>query len=441
MKVANSSNSLPLVSYKPRSKTLYIFLSLLLVALLFTSACKKSDPESRPIVTVQPAGVQKTDLVQTVESEATLFPVNQAAITPKVSAPVKQFYVNRGSRVKQGQLLAVLENNDLAAAAIENRGMLEQAQAAYSSSTRASLPEEWKKAELDTNAAKQVFEAEQKLYSSREDLFKQGALPRKDLDQAGVALTQARNQFEVAQQHLEALHQVTRADQLKSAKAQLESARGKFMGATAQLHYSEIHSPISGIIADRPLYAGETALAGVPMLVIVDSSKIVAKAHLAQQQAALVKVGNAAQITLPGEEKTIEGKVTVVSPTVDANSTTIEVWVQADNSDGILRPGTSTHLSIAVGEMPTATVVPSDSILTSADGKTSVMLVGKDRIAHLTEVKLGVRQGSSTQILEGVKPGDTVVASGAYGLPDGTAVQFATPDSSTAHRKSDGKEE
>jgi multidrug efflux pump subunit AcrA (membrane-fusion protein) len=399
-------------------------LPLAFCLLLTVSACKKDEAESKPIVTVQTAMVANTDLVQTVESEATLYPVNQAAITPKVSAPVKQFYVDRGSRVKRGQLLAVLENSDLSAAAIENRGSLEQAQAAYSSATRATLPEEWKKAELDASASRQLLEAEQKLYSSREDLYHQGALPRKDLDQAALALTQARNQYEVAQQHLDALHAIGKADQLKSARAQLDAARGKFMGATALLHYSEIHSPISGVVADRPLYAGETAFAGVPMLVIVDSSRIIAKAHLAQQQAALVRVGNRASITLPGQEDAIAGTVTVVSPTVDANSTTIEVWVQADNPEGNLHPGTSAHLSIAVARTPQARIVPSDAVLTG-EGKTSVMLVGSGNIAHLTEVKLGIRQGASTQILEGVKPGDIVVASGAYGLPDGTQIQTA----------------
>jgi HlyD family secretion protein len=413
-----------------RRESLYLPLVIGSLFLAMT-ACKKNEAETKPVVTVQTAVVQQTDMVQTVESEATLYPINQAAITPKVSAPVKQFYANRGSRVKQGQLLAVLENRDLSAAAIENRGGLEQAQAAYSSATRSSLPEEWKKAELDASAARQVLEAEQKLYSSREDLYKQGALPRKELDQAGLALTQARNQNEVAQQHLVALQAVGKTDQLKSAKAQLESARGKYMGATALLHYSEIHSPINGIVADRPLYAGETAAAGVPMLVIVDSSKIIAKAHLAQEQAALVKFGDAAEITIPGEQKPVAGKVTVVSPTVDANSTTIEVWVQADNPEGNLHPGSSAHLSIAVAKLPGATIVPADSVLTSGEGKKSVMVVGKDNIAHQVEVKVGIREGSSIQIAEGVKAGDTVVASGAYGLADGTQVQVGAPSAET----------
>ena len=75
-----------------------------------------------------------------VSAEAILFPLEQAAITPKISAPVKKFLVKRGSRVHAGELLAVLENEDLAAAATDNHGALEQAQATYQTTTGAGLP-------------------------------------------------------------------------------------------------------------------------------------------------------------------------------------------------------------------------------------------------------------------------------------------------------------
>src|SRR5207253_1458211 len=80
-------------------------------------------------------------------------------------------------------------------------------------------------------SAKVTLEAQQKLYDSREDLYKQGALPRKDLDQAAVALTQAKNQYELAQRHLDALMAVSKQQELKSAAGQLQSAKGKYLGA------------------------------------------------------------------------------------------------------------------------------------------------------------------------------------------------------------------
>ena len=411
-------------------------------SLVFLFACKSNTAEKKPIVSVQTAVVQKGDLVETVEAEATLFPIQQAAITPKISAPVHKFFVNRGQRVRKGELLAELENRDLAAAAMENKGGYEQAEASYSTTTKSSLPEEWKKAELDANLAKQSLEAEQKLYSSREELYKQGALPRKELDTASVALTQARSQYEVAQQHLNALRAVGKQDQLKSASGQLTAARGKYLGASAQLSYSEIRSPIDGVVAERPLYQGETAVAGTPLITIIDASQVIAKAHIPQEQAAKLKVGNPAALTVPGEDQTFPGKIIVVSPAVDPNSTTVEIWVQLANPKQQLRPGTSGHLSMEAKKITDATLVPTESIVTQPDTGAVVFVVGKDNIAHQTPVKVGAEQGKQAQILDGVKPGETVVTSGAYGLPDGVQVQAqASASSESKGSEKSGKKE
>ena len=394
------------------------FLSLL-------SSCSKNTGEKEPVVPVQVTTVEKTTLQRTVTAEAVLFPLQQSAIVPKISAPVKAFYVKRGSRVRKGQLLAVLENRDLAAAAQENQGAYNQAEATYATTTSAQLPEEIQKAQLDTQAAKQMLDAQQKIYNSRQELFQQGAIPRKELDQAGVDLTQARNQYQIAQKHLDALMATGKQQALKSAAGQLESAKGKFMGAEAQMSYSQIRSPIDGVVTDRPLYPGEMAAAGTPIVTVMDISQVIAKAHIPQPEAALLKVGDKATITVPGESDPIDAKVTVVSPALDPNSTTVEIWVQAKNQDQRLKPGTSVQVSMVAQTIPDALVIPAAALLTGQDGATSVMVVGSDNRAHQKTVSVGTRQGDQVQITEGLQPGDRVIASGAYGLPDNTQVTVA----------------
>ncbi|HTZ96502.1 MAG TPA: efflux RND transporter periplasmic adaptor subunit [Terriglobales bacterium] len=398
-----------------------------LTFLMFVSACSKEPREKEPVVAVQVVAVVKKTLNHTMTAEAILFPLKQSAITPKISAPVRTFYVQRGSHVHMGELLAVLENKDLAAAAQDAKGAYDQAQASYEINTAADLPAEMQKAELEAKAAKQALEAQQKVYDSRQDLFQQGALPRKELDQSGVELTQARNQYAIAQEHLDALLAIGKQQTLKSAAGQLESAKGKYVGAEAQLGYSEIRSPIDGVIADRPLYAGEMAAAGTPLLTVMDMSQVVARAHIPQADAALLKLGDEATITVPGEEEVVRGKVTVISPALDPNSTTVEVWIQAKNPEQRLKPGTSIHLSVLAREIKDARVIPAASLLTAEDGSTSVMLAGADGRAHQRPVKVGVRQGDDVQILEGVQPADRVVAAGAYGLPDNAKITIEQP--------------
>ena len=395
-----------------------------LVLLVFLSACSKEPAAKEPMVSVQVTPVEKTTIEHNVAAEAVLFPLAQSGIVPKISAPIKTFMVKRGSRVHKGELLAVLEHEDLAAAAQDTKGTYDQAQATYEISTGADLPAEMQKAQLEMHAAKQTLDAQQKVYDSRQELFQQGALPRKELDQAGVDLTQARNQYEMAQKHLEAMQAIGKQQTLKSAAGQLESAKGKYLGAAAQLRYSAIRSPINGVIADRPLYPGEMAAAGTPLLTVMDISQVVARAHVPQPDAALLKLGDPATISAPGEGRPIDGKITVISPALDPNSTTVEVWVQAQNPEQRLKPGTSVQLSMLVETIPDALVIPAASLLTAEDGTSSVMLAGPDNRAHQRTVKIGVRHGDQVQIVEGLQSGDRVVASGAYGLPDKTRIKI-----------------
>jgi multidrug efflux pump subunit AcrA (membrane-fusion protein) len=399
------------------------FVSLAIANLLaLFAACSKVPADKEPTVSVQAVTAEKTTLQQTVVTQAVLFPLQQAAITPKISAPVHKFYVNRGSKVHKDQLLAQLENRDLAASSEENKGALEQAQAAYETTTAASLPEELQKAQLDMEAAKKTLDAQQKVYDSRQELFQQGALPRKELDQSGVDLTQARNQYDIAKKHFDALQAIGKQQALKSAAGQLQAAKGKYMGAEAQLSYSEIRSPIDGFVTDRPLYPGEMAAAGVPVITVMDTSQVIAKAHIPQPDAAVLKIGDKATLTVPGETDPVEGKVTIISPALDPNSTTVEIWVQAPNRKQKLKPGTSVQVTMIAQTLNDAIAVPAESVLTAQDGTTTVMVIDPDNRAHQTSVRTGIRQQDKIQIIEGVQEGQRVISTGAYALPDKTKV-------------------
>ena len=405
------------------------------LALAFLASCSDKAKDTDTAVPVQIVAVERTTMQQKVTAEAVLFPIAQSAIVPKISAPVQKFLVNRGSHVRKGQLLAVLENRDLAAAAQENKGAYTQAEATYAITTAADLPQQMQKAELDAQAAKQALDAQQKIFNSRQQLFREGALPRKELEQSGVDLTNARNQYEIAQKHLDSLRGTGEAQLARSAQGQLESAQGKFRGAEAQLQYSEIRSPINGVVTERPLYPGEMASAGTPLLTIMDISQVVARAHIPQTEAVLLKRGDNATVSAPGLEEPIPGKVALVSPALDPNSTTVEIWVQCKNPKEVLRPGTSAQITMTARTVQDALAIPVASLLAAQDGTTSVMVAGSDGKAHQQNVKAGFRDGDKVQILEGLQAGQKIVGAGAYGLPDNSKITASEAKPETNDQK------
>jgi HlyD family secretion protein len=422
MNLNRPADNLHRIHKKPRDLRM-LLTAATAAGLVFAVACSSGKADNEPVVSVQATAVEKTTIEHTLATEAILFPHAQAAIVPKISAPVAKFLVKRGSTVHRGEVLAVLENRDLSAAAQDTKGAYEQAQAAYTTTTGASLPEEIQKAEADLQQAQQALDAQEKVFQSRQQLFDQGALPRKELDQSRVDVTQARNQYAIAKKHFESLNAITKQQELRAAEGQLQSAKGKYLGAEAQLSYSEIRSPIDGVITDRPLYPGEMATAGTPLLTVMDTAAVIAKAHVPQADAAAMKLGDKGTITAPGLEEPVEGKVTVVSPALDPNSTTVEIWLEAKNPKRQLKPGTSVPLTIMLQTIKDALVVPANSVITAQDGSSAVMLAGPDGRAHQKAVKLGVRQGDDVQILEGVTESDKVVTNGAFGLPDNTKIK------------------
>lgn len=399
---------------------------LIFTLVLFFVGCSGGEKEPEPEVTVQAAPVEKADISRVINADAIIFPLAQAMITPKVSAPVRRFLVNRGQKVRKGQLLAELENRDLSAARLDNQGAYEQAQATYETSVGATLPEDIQKANLDVDTAQKALDAAQKVYSSRESLYQQGALPRKELDDAGVTLAQATSQFNQAKKHLDSLNAVVKQQTMKSAQGQLTSAKGKYLGAEAQLSYTEIRSPIDGWITDRPLYPGEMASTSAPLLTVMDISSVIAKAHIPQADAMLLRQGDKATITVPGVDP-VPATVTVVSPALDPNSTTVEIWVQAKNANQQLRPGTTAQISVTSQTVHDALVVPASALLNASGNKAQVMVIDQQSKAQSRDVQTGIQSQDDVQIVGGLKPGEQVVTQGAYGLPDKTKVKVEKP--------------
>jgi multidrug efflux pump subunit AcrA (membrane-fusion protein) len=399
--------------------------------------CSAKPPEAtaekQAEFTVDVAPVLLSEIQQKVSGDAVLYPVDQAAIVPKIASPVKKFYVERGAHVRAGQLLAELEDRDLSSAVAESAAAAAQADATYETTAKATVPQEVQKAELDMRTAKDAMDAQQKVYDSRVELFKQGAIAQKDVNDAQVALAQARSTYEIARKHVEDLQGFARDTEIKAAAAQRDAAKAHEQSAQAQLSYAKITSPIDGVVTDRPLYAGEMPQSGAPLITVMNTSQIVARMHLAPQDAAQLKVGDPANLIVPGGAP-IPAKVTQISPALDAGGTTVEVWIQAANPDGKLKPGSSMRAEAIAKTVPDALVVPYSSVMRSASGAPYVIVVDSENIPRKKPVTLGVRDAANVQVLDGVASGERVITTGAFELAkldpdefDKTKVKIAPP--------------
>jgi RND family efflux transporter MFP subunit len=181
-------------------------------------------------------------------------------------------------------------------------------------------------------------------------------------------------------------------------------------------------------VTDRPLFSGEMANAGQPIVTVMDVSTLIAKIHLSPEQAAALKCGDDAEVDIPGEQGPVTGKVTLISPALDAGSTTLEVWVAVPNKDAKFKVGTSVHVFVSSRTVKNALCVPNEALIATKTGDSAVMVIGADGVASQKAVKTGISDEHDTQIVSGLAAGDQIVTKGAYGMDDGTKVKIAAAD-------------
>jgi multidrug efflux pump subunit AcrA (membrane-fusion protein) len=397
------------------------------------TGCKKSAADEdadtgASAVSVQAEHPTVGPISEEIAADAILAPLAQAALAPKINAPIRAEYVQRGAHVHKGQLLLTLEDRDLQGNALDSDGAVTSAQAAYTTATQATIPEDVQKAQLDVDQAKANLEVANRTAEERKRLLREGAIAGRDTDTAIAAAVQAQATYAAAVKHLQSVENTTRHTDAQSAQGQLTSARGRRMNADAQISYASLRSPIDGVVTDRPLFPGETATAGTPAITVMDTSSLIAKLHIAQASAQKLHVGDRADLAVPGIDEPQPATVSFISPALDPGSTTVEVWLKLANPEDRFKVGTPVHAALHGTSIRSAVQVPANAIVPGEDGGTNVLVVAADSTAKKRAVKVGIRTADKVQILAGVTPADTVITEGGYGLDDGTKVKIGAKD-------------
>src|SRR5262245_36551611 len=404
-------------TFHPAEAGRHVLIALIAVgpSFLLFGCSTKEEEESGPVVTIDVAPVLNSQIQRIIRAPGLIFPLQQAAIVPKITAPIKKMYVEKGANVRAGQLLVELDNAVLESAAREAEAAYLAAQATFETTARATVPQDAQKAELELQSARTAIDAAQAVYESRQRLLEQGAIAQKDVNDARVNFTQAQTQFEIAQRRLDDLRKFGNDQALKNATAQRDQARARRDAAAALLSYSRITSPIDGVVTDRPLFAGETPQRGSPVVTVMDLSRVIARVHIPPLEAAELKVGNEANV-IGADNTAVAGTVTQISPALDPSNTTLEIWVQADNPGDHLKPGTSVRVELIAKTVANALVVPRGALLTSGSGATSVIVIDPQNKPHKKSVTTGIRDAGSVQITEGLDRGQRVATTGAFEL-------------------------
>jgi RND family efflux transporter MFP subunit len=352
---------------------------------------EKEDPARQ----VRVARAEQGRLSRTISVAGTLAADEQAQLATKVAGRLERVYVDIGSRVTRGQVIARLVPTDFELRMQQAESALAQAR------TQLGLPPGGPDAIVPPEQTAVVRQAAATLKQAQltrdrmARLFGQQLIPQSDLDTADAALGVAEGRYQEAVETAR-----TRQGLLSQRISELAIAR-------QQLTDSVLTAPFDGAIRDRLANAGDYVAAGTPVAVLVRIHPLRLKLAVPERESAGVKVGQPVELTVEGDPIRHTGRIARMSPAITEANRTLLVEAEVPNPDGSLRPGSFARAEIVVEAADPAVLVPASAIVTFA-GIDKVIGVENGKAVE-KRVKTGRRSGERVEIVEGVKAGEEVV--------------------------------
>lgn len=404
------------------------FLSFFLMLYLLgcsASDAQKKEEEVAPEVTVKVTRVERRKVVGFVSGVGPIYPLEQATVSSMLSASVKELKVQKGSEVQKGDLIAILENQNLELAKSRAEADLKSTQASFQKVKSGSRPEEIKQAEASVNSARASLNNAQAELDRKTQLFQREAISRKDYEQARVDLETARSNYQTAIQNLQLLKKGSRKEDLEAAWDLVLQKKSELELAQIDLDRSLIRSPLTGVVTEQFVYPGEVVDIKAPIVTIMKLDEVIVRAHFTPEDASQVKAGSEAQVMVKVyPDKVFEGRVIQIGSVLDPTNGTVEIWVQVPNREKELKIGDYATVKVITRVYPDSLVIPKQAaLLDEQTSRAMVMVVDKDSIARSREIVRGVINDGFVQILKGLEEGEIVITEGVYGLPDGTKVK------------------
>jgi HlyD family secretion protein len=398
--------------------------STLLVFSVFLVGC--SHPEENPpkaVVNVKVARAEVADIQLTVQAPATIFPREQANISARITAPILNLKARKGDAIRTGQALAVLENRDAEAQQAEASASLADAEASLQKTSAGTLPTDIERARGQLETAEAARNLAQKNYDRRKDLFSQGAIPNRDLLTSETELSQAKTAYDVAKRTLNLEQQSGKTD-VVIAQTRVQQAKARQSLASAQLQFTELHSPLTGTITEQFMYPGDMAKPDAPIFTVMDLSVAIARVQVPESDARRVARGQSCRFSTPDQASdSARGTITVVNQAIDQMRRTVEVWCEIANPQTTLKAGTFGSVSILIGKVEHGIVLPESAVqFKEGSSQGTAVIVDEKHVAHLREVDASLVPVKRVRINRGVVAGETAVIEGGYGLADGTQV-------------------
>src|SRR5271169_6675619 len=359
-------------------------------------------------------------------------------VNSKVTGRLAWIGVEKGDKVKEGQVLVRLEDQEFRASYEQAKGAVANARAYLDELQHGSRPEEVQQAQHNLDEARATLVNDKLTLDRTKELAGSGVVSRQQLDDATA-------KFEADQQRVNSLEKAfqlskigPRAEEIARAQGALMQAQGQLDYAQSQLDATVIRAPVTGTILDRTAEKGElitaqfaSAAAGGPqgsVVSLADLNDLQVELDIAQADFARLGPTQKAKVTTDAyPDKEYDGVIAQISPEANRQKATVQVKVQVLNPDEYLRPEMNATVKFLADEQKSTSAQPAGAFVPSAavrdhDGK-KVVFVAFDGKARMREVHV-LSQRSDGFLVDGLVGGESVISKGPQDLKDGDNIKI-----------------
>ena len=365
---------------------------------------KARDREAKPVAT---AVVEKKSIRRSVDVVGTLAAVDQVTISSEADGTVRAVLADLGDRVKAGQVLIQIDHEKQQYTYEQQQAALARALAQYGASDPEHLPEieqtpDVQKARADLDQANQSL-------ARAEELFTRTLISQQTHDDAKTAVQSKRASYDSALQGA------------RNLRASIQASEATMKLAGRQLRDTDIRAPFDGYVEKRLVNLGELVKAQMPVMAIVRLDPLKVTAELPERLAPWITDGRPVELHVDAyRDRTFTGKVTRISPVVNAATRAFPFEAIVPNGDAALKPGTFARVHVESGKVDDVLTLPY-AALQYRYGVNRVFVVKGDRLT-LRELQVGERLGDRVEIASGVAEGEPVAITDVDTLSDGALV-------------------
>jgi multidrug efflux pump subunit AcrA (membrane-fusion protein) len=363
-----------------------------------------------PQVRVSPVSVRT--IQRTVETVGNLFPYDEAIISAEVDGPIVQVNADLGDLVAQGTVLVKISDEEQNYVVAQQEAQLRQSLERLGLKDEKDRVKDIRETPDVRRARADLFDAEQR-YKRTHDLVDQGIGPQSDLDAAQARLQSAQAAYDATLNQTRNL-----ITEVERVKASLDLQRKK-------LRDTNVRAPFAAYVKERQATAGQFVRSNAPLFTLVKIDPIRLRLEVPERMAPWVHVGQMAAVTVEAfQNRTFEGKIWRISPTVDQSKRTFVVEALIQNPQNELKPGSYARARIVTDKTEAIKLVPARAV-NYVLGTNKAYVVRPDGTVNARDLKLGDRFPDEIEVLEGLDEGENVAVTALNRLDDGMKVTIA----------------